>query len=164
MRNWNFWNRLNKGFAGSRLGRWIGQRLLHHLDWVLSALTGNHLTVTRLLGGVTPVWLTAIGAKSGQPRTVPLIGLQDEERIILVASNWGQKHSPAWYYNLRANPTVEVQIAQRKTAYNARLAESDEYPLYWARAVAFYPGYANYKESAGERQIPIFILEPMPKS
>jgi deazaflavin-dependent oxidoreductase (nitroreductase family) len=160
MKKDNFWNDMNKRFAGSRMGRWIGPRLLHHADRVIEWLTGGRLTLTRLLGGVTPVWLTSTGAKSGLERTVPLIGLQDGERLILLASNWGQKHYPAWYYNLKANPRAQVRIGKRTRTYVARMANANEYAGYWERAVAFYPGYAIYKKSASERDIPIFILEP----
>ena len=50
------------------------------------------------------IQLTAIGAKTNRPRTVPLVGLPDEENIVLVASNFGRKHNPGWYYNLKAHP------------------------------------------------------------
>lgn len=155
----NLWNRLNKQFAGSRVGRLIGPKILHHIDRFLSRLTGDRLTLTRVLGGVSPVWLTSTGARSGQLRTVPLVGLQDGEKVILVASNWGQKHYPGWYYNLCANPVAEVRIDKKSQTYMARQAHGEEYEGYWQRIVDFHPGYENYKVSAGKRAIPIFVLE-----
>lgn len=157
----NLWNRINKRFAGSRMGRWMGPKVLHHADWVLARLSGGRITLTYFLGGIAPIWLTTTGAKSGLPRTVPLIGLQDGERVILLASNWGQPHYPAWYYNLRANPLAQVRIAEATRPYTARQAADEEYDRYWARAVAIYPGYENYKASATNRDIPIFVLEPV---
>lgn len=155
------WNRLNKRFAGSLAGRRIGSKLLHRADRLLAAISGGRITLSQLLGGVDPIWLTTTGAKSGEPRTVPLIGLQDGDRVIIMASNWGQKNYPAWYYNLCANPIAQVKIAGITRSYKAYQAENKEYDRYWMRVVAYYPGYANYKISASNREIPIFVLEPV---
>jgi deazaflavin-dependent oxidoreductase (nitroreductase family) len=79
---------------------------LHHLDRPVLRLSRGRYSLTRLLAGLPVVTVTTIGAKSGQPRSLPLVALPDGEHVILIASNYGQKHHPAWYYNLRAHPEV----------------------------------------------------------
>ena len=68
------------------------------------------------------VTLTTIGAKSGQLRSTPLVGIPDGERLVLVASNFGQGHHPAWYYNLVKNPSASVTIAGATRNYVAAAA------------------------------------------
>ena len=63
--------------------------------------------------------LTTTGAKTGQPRTLPLLYVTDGDRILLIASNYGKTSHPAWYRNLVANPKVEVLAGKRSGTYNA---------------------------------------------
>lgn len=150
--------RLLMKITASRPGAWIFSRLLHHLDRALLRLSGGRWTVPRL-AGLPVVELTATGARSGQRRSVPLIGIPDEERVILIASNWGQPKDPAWYHNVRANPDVTVSADGQAQAYRARILSGPEREAAWDRAVARYPGYAAYRRRAG-REIPVVLLEP----
>jgi len=73
---------------------------LHHFDHVAFKLSGGRATLTSALAGLPVVHLTTTGAKSGLPRTLPLLCIRDErnpDTFALVASNWGQTHYPAWY-------------------------------------------------------------------
>jgi len=103
-------------------------------------------------------------AKSGELRSVPLVGIPDtgphSDRLILVASNFGQAHHPAWYYNLRKNPYASVKIGGVARSYRAEEVSGAEYDRCWARAVTLYAGYAAYKTRTGGRQIPILVLMP----
>jgi deazaflavin-dependent oxidoreductase (nitroreductase family) len=134
-------------------------RILHHADTLLLRLTGGRLTFAQF-SGLPIVELTATGAKSGKKRTLPLAGLPDGDRIILIASNFGQKHSPAWYYNLKANPECTVTKDGHTETYIAREADEHENEYYFNMAVSYYIGYAAYKERAKNRRIPVMILEP----
>jgi deazaflavin-dependent oxidoreductase (nitroreductase family) len=142
----------------------ISQRIISPVDRFVLWLTGNRYTLSSLLTGATIITLTTTGAKSGQPRTVPLMALEDGDRLILIASNFGQAKHPAWYYNLRAHPEATVTLRGRASVYVAHEASSDEWDRYWAQAIAAYPGYAAYKVRAGERRIPILVMQPKPSS
>ena len=120
---------------------------------------GRH-SLTSLLAGLPVVTVTTIGAKSGRPRSLPLVAIPDGENVILIASNFGQKHHPAWYYNLRAHPEVQLTYEGRTVAYTAHETSGEGRERCWQRAVDLYSGYARYKERAGQRQIGVFLLTP----
>ncbi len=119
--------------------------------------------MTNMLSGLPVVTVTTIGAKSSQPRSLPLVAIPDGENVILIASNYGQKHHPAWYYNLHAHPEVQLTYEGQTVAYMAHETDGDERAYCWQRAVDLYSGYASYKERAGQRQIGVFLLTPQAK-
>src|SRR5512135_2931655 len=106
----NFVEKLTIKIAMTRPGTWFLSKRLHHFDRAILRMSKGRTTLTNILAGLPTVSLTAMGARSGQPRSVPLIGIPDEEKIILIATNFGQKHYPAWYINLRANPEATITI------------------------------------------------------
>ncbi|MFZ1864189.1 MAG: nitroreductase family deazaflavin-dependent oxidoreductase [Polyangiales bacterium] len=110
--------------------------------------------------GIPILLLTTIGRKSGQPRTAPLLFIENGERIIVVASQGGLPKDPLWYENLRANPDCEVQIKRRKIEMRARTASAEERDRLWPKLVAHYPDFASY-ETWTDRIIPVVILEPI---
>lgn len=133
--------------------------LAHLIDRSILQLTGGNYTASALLGW-NVVQLTTIGAKTRQPHTVPLVGVLDHEKIALVASSFGRKHNPSWYYNLKANSACHVRFKGRSRTYIAREAGGEEYERYWKMAVSFYEGYDTYKQRAAHRHIPVMVLEP----
>ena len=140
---------------------WLGERLLHHIDRFVYEYSGGQHTAVNLLFGVPALTLTTIGAKSGLPRSVPLIGIPDGDDLILIASNWGQDRNPGWYHNLSVNPIVKVSIDGSEANYLAHEATGEEREIYWKKAVAIFGGYRAYKKRVGERQIPVVILSPL---
>ena len=132
---------------------------LHHVDTLLLNLTHGQHTVTRIVG-LPIIQLTTTGAKTGQLRTMPLLSLFDGDKLALIASNFGQKHNPGWYYNLKAHPECQVRWGGREKIYIARETEGEEREKYWQMAVSFYTGYEKYKERAAHRRIPVMVLEP----
>jgi deazaflavin-dependent oxidoreductase (nitroreductase family) len=114
-----------------------------------------------MLIGVPVVTLTAVGAKSGEPRSVPLIALPDGDNLFFIASNWGRSSHPGWYYNLSANPEATITIQGQRAQYIAHEAEGDERARCWDIAVSNYAGYAAYERRAGDRQIPVMVLAPV---
>jgi deazaflavin-dependent oxidoreductase (nitroreductase family) len=136
--------------------------LLHRMDRLVLRLSGGRTTALGLLAGLPLITLTTIGAKSGQLRSVPLVGIPDGERLILVASNFGQAHHPAWYHNLVKHPHAAVTIDGATRDYTAREVAGEEYDRCWQLAVSLYAGYAAYKARTGGRQIPILVLTPEP--
>mgnify|MGYP006287998729 CR=1 FL=1 len=156
-----FWQRWLQHIPASRAGSWLFSRSLHHLDRVLMRLSGGRLNVATSLTGLPTLVLVNRGARSGRERQTPLIGVPDGERIILIASNWGRAHSPAWYYNLRADPACRARFDGFEGAYRAReVTDPAEYERCWQAACRVYLGYPKYRERVATRQIPIMRLEP----
>lgn len=110
--------------------------------------------------GVPIIVLTTVGAKSGALRKTPLMRVEHDGSYAVVASQGGAPEHPAWYFNLRANPHVELQDGPTKRDYRARELEGDERAEWWARATAVWPDYDAYQEKT-DRRIPIFVLEPI---
>jgi deazaflavin-dependent oxidoreductase (nitroreductase family) len=152
------WHWLISPIGSSGPGAAFFRRTLHLLDRPLMRLTGGRVSS---VVGYPSLLLTTTGAKSGQPRTVPLLYVELDDRIGIIGSRFGSAKHPGWYHNLRADPRAEVQIKGQRRACTAREADEDERAEIWARAVKMYPGYDRYKARAG-RRIPVFVLEPAP--
>ncbi len=108
---------------------------IHRVDKAILRLTKGKHTVAEILGW-NIVQLTTIGAKTRQPRTMPLIRPVNGERIALIASSFGRAHNPAWYYNLKAHPECTVQWNGKTGTFIAREAEGEEYKKYWQQGVS----------------------------
>lgn len=109
------------------------------------------------LFGVPILLLTTTGRKSGKERTTPLVYLAKGEELVLVASSGGSDRMPAWYLNLRTNPTVQVQVGRRKRQMRARRATPEERARLWPKVVELYSGYESYQVKT-DRRIPLVIL------
>ncbi len=146
--------------ASSRLGSLILARTLHHVDRPLLRWSGGRYSLLAAVSGLPAVTLTTTGAKSGQARSVPLVGFTIGEDVVLIASNYGRASHPAWYHNLRAHPEATLALRGRVGRYIAREVTPQEREVYWQRAVNLYPGYAAYAERTGGRRIAVFVLHP----
>ena len=109
--------------------------------------------------GGTVLLLTTIGAKSGQPRTNPLMGVAHEDGWLVAASAGGAPRHPGWFHNIVANPAVTVEKGSEELAMTARVAGDEERPSLWAKIVDFDKRFAGY-ETKVDRQIPVVIIEP----
>jgi deazaflavin-dependent oxidoreductase (nitroreductase family) len=101
------------------------------------------------------------GAKTGALRETPLVYARDGDRVILIASRGGSASHPLWYRNLVANPEVSFAAEGDVGRYRARTTEGEERERAWHLACDRYAGYLVYKRRAGERQIPVVVLEPI---
>ena len=110
--------------------------------------------------GELVIVLTSVGAKTGKLRKTPLMRVEHDGEYAVVASLGGAPKHPVWYYNLIANPHVELQDGPDKQNMVAREVSGDERAEWWRRAVAAFPPYAEYQEKTA-RQIPVFVLEPV---
>ena len=146
-------------FLALRPITWLMARILHHADMLLLHLSGGKANFTEI-SGLPIIELTTTGAKSGKQRTLPLTGLPDGEKYVLIASNFGQEHNPGWYYNLKTNPECIVKRAGHEGVYIAREATDEENKRYFDMAVSIYIGYSAYKQRASHRKIPVMVLEP----
>ncbi len=111
------------------------------------------------LNGRPVIILTSVGAKTGKIRKTPLMRVEHDGDYAVVASLGGAPRNPVWYYNLTANPQVELQDGPVKKDYQAREVFGDERVAWWERAVATWPDYAEYQKKT-TRTIPVFVLTP----
>ncbi len=149
--------------ASTRPVAWLFAHILHHTDRILLKLTAGRVTVPSALAGLPTAQVTTVGAKSGLARTLPLVFIRDEHdpsTFAIIASNWGQDHNPAWYYNLKACPQATCIIDGKTSQYVAHEAIGEEYEKFWRRASDTYIGYPLYQQRAGGRHIPIMVMTP----
>ncbi|GGU31403.1 nitroreductase family deazaflavin-dependent oxidoreductase [Streptomyces coeruleorubidus] len=115
---------------------------------------------TTLQGSKMPVvLLTSRGVRSGKLRKTPVMRVEHEGRYAAVASLGGAPKHPVWYFNIKADPHVELQDGPVKQDMIAREVTGQEKAEWWKRAVAAYPAYADYQKKT-DREIPVFVLEP----
>jgi deazaflavin-dependent oxidoreductase (nitroreductase family) len=156
-RHMGLYERTLERIARMPVGDWYLKRLAPRLDPPLLKMTGGRVS------SVYPVpimLLTTTGAKSGQPRTLPLAYVTDGDRLVLVASNYGNTSHPAWYRNLVANPKVEVLAGRQSGTYTAtEITDAAEREHAWDLALDLYAGYGDYEGKAGDRTIPLVRLE-----
>jgi deazaflavin-dependent oxidoreductase (nitroreductase family) len=140
-------------------------------DLFFKGMNTVHQAVKKLSGGrlgsgvanMPVVELTTTGRKSGRPHTVLLTSpVRDGDAIVVVASRGGDDRHPAWFLNLRDNPSVEVAVGREpKRPMRARVADADQRARLWPQVVAKYKNYGNYQANT-EREIPLVLLERVP--
>ena len=135
--------------------------ILQPADEFLLFITRGKHTFAELVLPVIEV--ETIGARTGQKRVHPLGGYADGDRLILIGTNFGGKHHPAWVHNLRAQPECVVHAHGKTGHYIARETDGAEREKYWQLAVSFYRGYADYEKRAAPRRIAVILLEPKPE-
>lgn len=111
------------------------------------------------MNGLPVVILTTRGAKSGKLRKTPLMRVEHDGTYAVVASLGGAPKNPVWYYNVVADPHVELRDGPVVREMTAREVHGEEKAVWWERAVAAFPDYADYQKKT-DRQIPVFVLEP----
>ncbi|MGH3525310.1 MAG: nitroreductase family deazaflavin-dependent oxidoreductase [Mycobacterium sp.] len=107
--------------------------------------------------GAPVLLLTTVGAKSGKPRTSPMMYLPDGQRLIVFASNAGADTHPAWYHNLRANPSAWVEVGTERYPVTATELAGAERDQLFEEQSRRYPGVARYQANT-QRQIPVLAL------
>ncbi|MGI8938766.1 MAG: nitroreductase family deazaflavin-dependent oxidoreductase [Iamia sp.] len=133
--------------VGSRLNTWLYRA------------TGGKVG-GRFLRGAPVLLMTSVGRRSGEPGTVPLLFLEDGDRVVVVASQGGMPKDPDWYHNVVAHPRVEVEVGRRIREMEARVLDGDERAELWPRLVAMYSDYDDY-QARTERTIPVVVLDPV---
>jgi deazaflavin-dependent oxidoreductase (nitroreductase family) len=129
------------------------------LDTVVYRLTGERATLSSLLSGIEVSMLTTTGAKTGMPRTLPVLALPDGQDVILFASNFGRPRNPSWYHNLRADPHATIVTAGVSRELVAHELSGAERARCYARVEEIFPPFTHYPRWAGEREIPVLRLE-----
>lgn len=151
-------DRALQAVARTRVGGWLFINVFPAIDRWLIPRTGGRLKVAM---GQPILLLHTRGAKSGQPRTTPLLFTPHEGGFVVVASKAGAAHHPGWYHNLRAHPDeVAVEFGGRRIPVRPRVVEEPDRSELWERVNDNYNGYQAYAQRAGGRIIPIVVLEP----
>jgi deazaflavin-dependent oxidoreductase (nitroreductase family) len=149
-----------KAFGASRPGAWVFARVLRHLDDVIGRVSKGRTSAPQLLAGLAVLDLTTIGRRSGQPRTSHLIGFPVGEAVALLGTNFGQESTPAWVFNLEADPHATVSYADRTVDVVARPATEAEFEQVLSEAAERYAGYAKYRQRIGtSRRLRVFVLD-----
>ena len=151
--------RIILGMAATRQWMWAFHLYVQFIDLPISRLTKGSFIPSANWDIMPIIYLTTTGAKSGIPRSIPVLCIQDGGKLILVGSNWGNPKNPSWAYNLRMHPQAQVRKGKTIKNFSARELRGDERTLYWQTAVRFYPPYMSYEQRAG-RSLTIFLLEP----
>ncbi len=144
--------------AATRPGAWFLARTLPHIDRVLLRLSRGQLTLPAVLAGLPVLAVTTTGARTGQRRTTPLLGVPVGDDIALIGTSFGQPRTPGWYHNMRADPKVEVTYQNKTIKAIAREAGNEEGQAVWDRARTMYVGVEAYKSWIKNREIHIMIL------
>jgi deazaflavin-dependent oxidoreductase (nitroreductase family) len=141
---------------------WIRPGALVRIDRGMFRLTRGRTTFSALLSGLPIVMLTTTGARTGQPRTVPVLALPEVDHVILLASNYGRPSNPGWYYNVLAEPSVTITWKGTSVEMRARELSGVERQRHLARSLEAYPWWEQYHRRAGSRHLPVIMLEEVP--
>lgn len=116
---------------------------------------GGH--VSRFGDGL--VLLHTVGARSGEPRIHPVLGIaQPDGSWLIAASAAGSPRHPAWYLNIRAHRDITIESGTETIPVTATDIEDPDYDAAWGQFLAAGPSFSGYQESAGDRRIPVVKL------
>jgi deazaflavin-dependent oxidoreductase (nitroreductase family) len=133
------------------------QEFLAYNQGVISEFRAHHGVVSQPPFPI--LLLTTTGARSGRPATVPLgFAVDDQGRVFVIASKAGAPRHPAWFHNLRANPSVTVELGDRTFPARAVVTEGDERDRLYAM---ISDGAAQYEKNT-DRVFPIVVLDGVP--
>ncbi len=142
----------------AELPEWITR----HIELYLSDPDKAHMWDASMAGGsgVLPTLLLITrGRKSGAERMLPLIYKKVGSDYVIIASKGGAPSHPAWYLNLKETPECRIQVGRDHFDVVARDAEGEERERLWKELAEIYPPYHDYQSRAGERRIPVVVLE-----
>jgi deazaflavin-dependent oxidoreductase (nitroreductase family) len=139
---------------------WIPPRALVRIDRAFFRISRGRTTLSAWISGLPIIMLTTTGARTGQPRTLPVLAFPEGDHLVLIASNFGKPSHPGWYFNIRADPSVLISWKGSWVAMRARELVGEERRRYVERSLQAYPWWAPYHRRAAPRQIPVIMLEP----
>jgi len=131
-------------------------------DWnqqIIAEFRANGGKCGGMFEGAPMLILHTTGAKSGLERLNPLMYHQVGDAWAIFASKAGAPTNPDWFHNLVATPGASIEVGTDAVSVSARVCESDERDQIWSTQKAAWPQFAAYEESAGERVIPVVVLE-----
>jgi deazaflavin-dependent oxidoreductase (nitroreductase family) len=156
----NAGHRLIRRIGATRPGAWFFALTLDHVDKPVHRWSGGRTTVAAVLAGLPVVMLTTTGARTARTTASPVVGFEEGDDVIVIGSNYGQAHHPAWVHNLRANPRARLEIRGVGCDVTAEEATGRERERYLHIASAVYPGFRVYVERAAPRRVAVIRLIP----
>jgi deazaflavin-dependent oxidoreductase (nitroreductase family) len=126
---------------------------------VIDEFRANEGKVGGPFEGAHVLLLTSTGAKSGEQRTTPVVYQQDGDRMVIFASKAGAPSNPAWFHNLRANPTATVEVGNDTVEVEAVITDGEERERLFSKQKQLIPQFADYEQKT-TRQIPVVALQP----
>lgn len=151
-------NRLLQKIGPTRPFVAVYRRLGPMVDPWLMRATGGRIA-TKLYGFPTLLLMTT-GAKSGQKRTSPLLYARDGDDFLVVGTNFGTEHHPAWTANLMKHAEAEIEIGPDTVPVIAEIVDDATFDRVWPRFSAVYDGYDRYLERLTHRKPRLFRLRP----
>ena len=127
---------------------------------VIEEFRANEGKVGGPFEGAPVLLLTSTGAKSGEQRTTPVVYQPDGDRMVIFASKAGAPENPAWFHNLRANPTATVEVGPDTVEVEAVVTDGDERERLFSKQKQLMPQFADYEQKT-TRQIPVVALQPI---
>jgi len=131
-------------------------------DWnrqIIDEFRANGGKVGGRFEGAPMILVHHRGAKTGTERVTPLVYQPYGDAFVVFGSKGGATTHPHWFLNLEANPEVEVEVGTETIPVRARTAVGDEREQIWSKQKELMPGFAEYEKTAGDRQIPVVVLE-----
>lgn len=149
-------------FSATRPGSWLARHTAARIDPWIYRRTGGRFTLTGP-PTIPQVTLITTGRRTGRRREVQLAALEDGDDHIVVASNFGQEHHPAWMYNLQAEPRAQVRVGRELIDVTAEEASDEDKAQLWPRLHEIVPQFEVYLQRT-DRDIRIFRLRPVQPS
>jgi deazaflavin-dependent oxidoreductase (nitroreductase family) len=146
--------------AATAPGSWLFARTAHHADRLVIRWTGGRSTLASWVSGFPVVMVTTTGARSGRTTTTPILGVPEGGGIVVIGSNFGQAHHPAWIHNLRADPHARLTVNGATHDAVAEEVEGAERERLIQLATEIYPGFPQYVRRAAPRRIRVIRLIP----
>lgn len=137
----------------------VYRRLGPKIDPWLMRTTGGRIATH--VYGFPALLLITTGAKTGQSRTSPLLYARDGDDFLVVGTNFGTEHHPAWTSNLLKTPTARIAIGHDTLDVRAQQVDEATFQRIWPRFTAVYPGYDDYLKRLTHRTPRMFRLEPI---
>ena len=127
---------------------------------VIEEFRANDGKVGGMFEGSPMVLVNTIGAKSGDVRTIPLVYYREGDAIYLIASAGGSTKHPAWFFNLKANPEVTIELGADTLPVTITELGLDERNDIWPRLTALMPQFGEYEKTTDGRVIPLLMVSP----
>ena len=144
--------------SSSPPGAWLFARSGPPVDTFLLRLSKGQVTLAKVVAGLPVITIVTTGARTGRARAAHLLGIPFAGDLAVIGTRFGQKGTPGWYYNIRADPAIQVIYRDKKTEAVAREAQAEERQAIWEQARQIYAGYEAYARRIKDRKIHIMLL------
>jgi len=127
---------------------------------IIDEFRANKGKVGGMFEGRTLLLLHTKGAKSRRERINPVAYVRDGEKFVVIASKAGAPTNPDWYYNIVANPELNVEVGTETFRVHATVTEEPERTRLYDKMVEMMPGFDEYRHKT-TRKIPVIVLTPL---